>query len=94
MDRKMAVTTSWVLVSGTLLLGGCMTPGFHNQEPPGFSATFQEFDRHWQPVDGYEPTRLVVPAQLELEVVTQELPNMSAHANVRHEELLPVVTGY
>ena len=92
MDRKMAVTTSWVLVSGTLLLGGCMTPGFHNQEPPGFSATFQEFDRHWQPVDGFEPHKFVEPAQFELE--TQEVPNMSAQANVPHEELLPAVTGY
>ncbi len=92
MDRKMAVTTSWVLVSGTLLLGGCMTPGFHNQEPPGFSATFQEFDRHWQPVEGYEPTKSVVPAQFELD--PQEVPNMSAQANAPHEELLPAVTGH
>ena len=88
----MAVTTSWVLVSGTLLLGGCMTPGFHNQEPPGFSATFQEFDRHWQPVDGYEVTRSVVPAQFEREI--QDVPVMSAHPNVPHEELLPHVNGY
>ncbi len=83
MDRKMAVTTSWVLVGGTLLLGGCMTPGFHNQEPPGFSATFQEFDRHWQSLDGLGPHRNVVPAQFELE--TQDLPTMSAHPNVPHE---------
>lgn len=92
MDRKTAVATSWVLVSGTLLLGGCMTPGFHNQEPPGFSATFQEFDRHWQPVDGYEPTRSVVPAQFELE--NQEVPTMSANADAPHEECLPHVIGY
>jgi len=92
MDRKMAATTSWVLVSGTLLLGGCMTPGFHNQEPPGFSATFQEFDRHWQPVDGYELTRSVVPAEFKLE--TEDVPVMSARTNVPHEEVLPQVNGY
>ena len=86
MDRKTAVTTRWVLVSGTLLLGGCMTPGFHNQELPGFSATFQEFDRHWQPVDGCDTTQSVVPAQFELE--TQDVTTMSAGANVPHEEVL------
>lgn len=84
MDRKMAVTTSWVLVSGTLLLGGCMTPGFHNQEPPGFSATFQEFDRRWQTADGFGPHRLVVPAQFELEI--RDLSSMSAGPDVPHEE--------
>ena len=90
MDRKMAVTTSWVLVSGTLLLGGCMSPGFHNQEPPGFSATFQQFDRHWQPVAGQDATKLVVPAQFEIE--TQDVPTMSARTNVPHEEVLHSVT--
>jgi hypothetical protein len=90
MDRKIAVTTSWVLVSGTLLLGGCMTPGFHNQEPPGFSATFQEYDRHWHSVDGFGPHRRVVPAQYELE--SRDLPSMSATPNVSHEEeLTPVL---
>lgn len=86
MDRKMAVTTSWVLVSGTLLLGGCMTPGFHNQEPPGFSATFQEFDRHWQTGDGLGHHRLVLPAQYELE--TRDLSSLSASPNVPHEEVM------
>ena len=90
MDRKMVVTTSWVLVSGTLLLGGCMTPGFHNQELPGFSATFQEYDRHWQPVDGCDVARSVEPARFELE--TQDVPTMSARANVPHEEVLHRVT--
>ena len=87
MDRKMAVTTSWVLVGGAMLLGGCMTPGFHNQEPPGFSATYQEYERHWQPVEGFSPTPLVEQAQIELE--TPDLPTMSARAKVPHEEVLP-----
>ena len=87
MDRKMAVTTSWVLVGGAMLLGGCMSPGFHNQEPPGFSATFQEYERHIQPVEGLGPTRLIEQAQFELE--TPDLPTLSACAKVPHEELLP-----
>lgn len=86
MDRKLTATTSWVLVGGTMLLGGCMTPGFHNQEPPGFSTTFQEYDRYWQPVDGITPTRIVLPAQFELE--TGNLPTISSPATVQHEELL------
>ncbi len=86
MDRKTAVTTSWVLVGGAMLLGGCMNPGFHNQEPPGFSATFQQYDRYWQPVEGFNPTPLVSPANFELE--TPDLPSMSARAKVPHEEVL------
>ena len=80
MDRKLAVTTSWVLVSGTLLLGGCMTPGYHNQEPPGFNATYQEFDRHWHSFDELGPRRDVLPVQFERNA--QDLPTVSACPDV------------
>ena len=85
MDRKTAVTTGWVLVGGTLLLGGCMTPGFQNQEPPGFSATFQEYDRQFQTVGGLNLHRQVNPARFDLEM--PDASEMSAKKDVPHEEL-------
>lgn len=86
MDWKLAAGTSWVLVSGTLLLGGCMTPGLQHQDPPGFSATFQQFDPHWQAVTGHDGPRYVTPARMELE--TQDVPELSSQTDVQHEEVL------
>lgn len=90
MDRKMAAATSWVLVGGTLLLGGCMSPGFHSNEPPGFSATYQEFDRNWHSFDEIGPRRTIVPATFELE--SRDLPSMSATPDVPLEaDITPVM---
>jgi hypothetical protein len=86
MDRKLAARTSWVLVSGTLLLGGCMTPGLQHQDPPGFSSTFQQYDSHWQAVAGQDGSRLVTPTRMEVE--TQDVPELSSQTNTRHEELI------
>ncbi|MDB5388232.1 MAG: hypothetical protein JWM11_3878 [Planctomycetaceae bacterium] len=85
MDWKLAARTSCVLVSGTLLLGGCMTPGLQHQDPPGFSSTFQQFDPNWQAVAGHDGLRYVTPTRMELE--TQDVPEMSSQTNARHEKL-------
>jgi len=86
MDWKLAARTSGVLVSGTLLLGGCMTPGLQYRNPPGFSSTFQHFDPNWQAVAGHDGSRCVTPAGGEAEM--QDAPKMSARTDVRHEKLM------
>jgi len=85
MDWKLAAWTSGVLLSGTLLLGGCMTPGIPYRDAPGFSSTFQQIDPNWQTVAGHDGQQFVTPADREVELPV--VPNMSARTNVRHEEL-------
>lgn len=86
MDWKLAARTSWVLVSGSLLLGGCMTPGLQHQDPPGFSTTFQQFDPNWQAVAGHDGPRYVTPTRMEVEM--QVVPELSSQTDARHEELM------
>ena len=86
MDWKLAARTSCVLVSGTLLLGGCMTPALQHQEAPGFTSTFQGYDPQWQAVAGQEGVRYVTPARMEVE--SRDVPIMSARSNVQHEKVL------
>lgn len=55
MDWKFKSTASWTLIGSTLCLGGCLTPGYQLREAPGFTATFQAYDRGWQAMDRFSP---------------------------------------
>lgn len=86
MDWILAARTSCVLVSGTLLLGGCMTPGLQYRDSPSFTSTIQQIDPNLQAVTGHDVPRYVTPAGGEVEV--EDVPRLSTRTDVRHEKVV------